>query len=67
MKEGDYMKLKQNLGIICILIGIILALNNTNDYHGLVETIATYVKMYWPLLISVLGIYLLTTPVKKKK
>lgn len=47
--------------------GIILTLDRTNEFKGIVSTIIYYLQEYWPLLITICGVSLLTTPQKTKK
>lgn len=42
-------------------------MDQTKDYQGIVEAMKYYFETYWPLLITFVGIYLLSNPVKKKK
>ena len=61
------MKFKKNTGIVLIILGIILTLDRTNEFKGIVSTIIYYLQEYWPLLITICGVSLLTTPQKTKK
>ena len=61
------MNFKKNTGIVLIILGIILTLDRTNEFKGIVSTIVYYLQEYWPLLITICGVYLLTTPQKTKK
>ena len=61
------MNFKKNAGIVLIILGIILTLDRTNEFKGIVSTIIYYLQEYWPLLISICGVSLLTTPQKSKK
>ena len=59
------MNYKKNPGIVLIILGIIL--DRTNEFKGIVSTIIYYLQEYWPLLITICGVSLLTTPQKTKK
>lgn len=61
------MDLKRNGGIILIMIGIILTMDRTSEFKGIVSMMAYYFKEYWPLILTFLGIYLLSSPRKAKK
>ena len=61
------MYFKKNAGIVLIILGIILTLDRTNEFKGIVSTIIYYLQEYWPLLITICGVSLLTTPQKTKK
>ena len=61
------MNIKKNCGIVLIVLGIILTLDRTNEFKGIVSTIIYYLQEYWPLLITIFGVSLLTTPQKTKK
>lgn len=50
-----------------IILGIILTLDRTNEFKGIVSTIIYYLQEYWPLLITICGVSLLTTPKKQKR
>ena len=58
------MNFKKNAGIVLIILGI---LDRTNEFKGIVSTIIYYLQEYWPLLITICGVSLLTTPQKTKK
>lgn len=49
------------------MLGIILTLEQTKEFEGIIASIIYYVESYWPLVITFMGIYLLTTPVKSRK
>ena len=56
-----------NILNILIILGIILTLDRTNEFKGIVSTIIYYLQEYWPLLITICGVSLLTTSQKTKK
>jgi len=60
------MKIRRNLGIILMMLGVMLTigLNQTNDEW--IVYFENSVKSYWPILLSFLGIYLISSPKKKK-
>lgn len=61
------MDLRKNAGIILVFLGMILTMDRTKDFQGIVATIARYIKGYWPLILCFIGMYIITTPKKKKK
>lgn len=61
------MDFRKNAGIVLILLGIILTMDRTKDFEGIVSTIAYYIKGYWPLILCFIGMYILSSPKKKKK
>ncbi|MFV0393999.1 MAG: hypothetical protein ACK5LC_06340 [Coprobacillaceae bacterium] len=61
------INIKKHLGIVLILVGLILTMDKTIEFNGIVEIIATYIQEFWPVVIVFLGIYLLSNPKKSKK
>lgn len=61
------MDIKKNSGIILIVLGIILTMDRTHEFSGIVSQIAYYIQAYWPLVLTFFGIYLLSSPKKSKK
>ena len=61
------MDIKKNIGIILIMLGLILTMDRTMEFNGIVASISYYLQQYWPLLLVFVGIYLLCCPKKKKK
>lgn len=61
------MNIKKHLGVILILVGLVLTMDKTVEFNGIVETISHYIKEYWPMVLLFLGIYLLSNPRKTKK
>lgn len=61
------MDFKKNSGIILIVLGIILTLDKTNEFKGIVHVIVYYIQEYWTIFITFIGVYLLSTPKKNKK
>ena len=47
--------------------GIILTLDKTNEFKGIVHVIVYYIQEYWTIFITFIGVYLLSTPKKNKK
>ena len=63
----DKINIKKNCGIVLIVLGIILTLDRTNEFKGIVSIIVYYIQEYWPLFITFCGVSLLATPQKTKK
>lgn len=61
------MDFKKNCGIILIALGIILTLDRTNEFKGIVQVIVYYIQEYWTIFITFIGVYLLSAPKKPKK
>ena len=53
------MNIKKNCGIVLIVLGIILTLDRTNEFKGIVSIIVYYIQEYWPLFITFCGVSLL--------
>lgn len=61
------MDIKKNMGIILIMLGLLLTMDRTVEFSGIVSSIVHYIKEYWPLMLMFVGVYLLSSPKKKKK
>lgn len=61
------MNLRKNIGIIMMLLGVLLTINQSGNQNEFIKQIEETVKNYWPLMISFLGIYMVSTPRKKRK
>ena len=46
------MNIKKKLWIVLIVLGIILTLDRTNEFKGIVSIIVYYIQEYWPLFIT---------------
>ena len=60
------MDFRKNAGIVLIILGIILTMDRTQDFQGIVATIEYYVKDYWPLILCFFGMYILFFSKNKK-
>lgn len=60
------MDLRRNLGIIMMMLGVILTINQSGNENEFIKQIEFIVKGYWPLIISFIGIYMISTPRKKR-
>ena len=61
------MNLRKNLGIIMMMLGVLLTINQGEQQKDLIKQIEVMVKTYWPLILSIIGIYMISTPVKRRK
>lgn len=61
------MNLRKNLGIIMMMLGVLLTINQGEQQKDLIKQIEVIVKTYWPLILSFIGIYMISTPVKRRK
>ena len=61
------MNLRKNLGIIMMMLGVLLTINQGEQQKDLIKQIEVMVKTYWPLILSFIGIYMISTPVKTRK
>ncbi len=61
------MNIKKYLGIILVALGIILTLDGTSEFSGIIDYIIINTYNNWPLLLLVLGFYLLTNSGPKKR
>ena len=52
------MDFKKNSGIILIVLGIILTLDKTNEFKGIVHVIVYYIQEYWTIFITFIGVSL---------
>ena len=57
------MNLRKNIGII--MLGVILTINHEQQ-NEFIQQLETSIKAYWPLVISFIGIYMISTPRKRK-
>lgn len=60
------MKIRKNLGIILILLGFILTMDQTSEFSGIIEKMVQFFKEYWSLILVIIGMYLWGEPKKKK-
>ena len=59
------MNLRKNIGIIMMMLGVILTINHEQQ-NEFIQQLETGIKAYWPLVISFIGIYMISTPRKRK-
>ncbi len=50
-----------------MLLGVLLTINQNEYDIQLIKEIQKYAAAYWPLIFSFIGVYLVSTPKKRKK
>ncbi len=60
------MRLRRNIGMCLMLLGVILTINQSDTDNELIESIKRMSETYWPLIISFIGIYLVSVPKKRR-
>lgn len=60
------MNLRRNIGIIMMMLGVLLTINQSGQQNEFLKEIEQLVKTYWPLLLSFIGIYMISTPRKRR-
>lgn len=61
------MNIKRHIGIILVIVGLLLTMDRTVEFQGIVATLAYYIQEFWPMVLLFIGIYLLSNPKKTKK
>lgn len=61
------INIKKHLGIVLIILGVLLTMDKTDEFNGIVNTIAYYIREFWPMVLLFIGIYFLSNPKKSKK
>lgn len=49
-----------------MFFGVLLTVSISNEDLSFIEELAYMFKVYWPLILSFIGIYLVSTPRKKR-
>lgn len=60
------MDLKRNIGIILMMLGVLLTVNQSGENHDFLMNLKEVLQMYWPLILSFIGIYLISMPKRKR-
>lgn len=60
------MEWKKNLGIILLMLGVLLTLDSTSEFKGIISTLLTNIQNYWPIILCLGGLYLICSPSGKK-
>lgn len=61
------MNLRKNIGIIMMMLGVLLTIDQRRQDNELLKQVELVVKTYWPLLLSFIGIYMISIPSKRRK
>lgn len=59
------MNLRKNIGIIMMMLGVLLTINQ-GQQNEFLKQLESSIRAYWPLLISFIGIYMISTPRKRR-
>ena len=60
------MDMRKNVGIILMMLGVLLTINQSGQENEFILQMVSMMKMYWPLILSFMGIYFISVPNKKK-
>lgn len=60
------MNFRKNIGIILMMLGVLLTINQSETRIAFIEQLQSMLYTYWPLLLSFFGIYLVSTPKKRR-
>ena len=61
-----YMNLRKNIGIIMMMLGVLLTINQSGQENEFLRQVELVIKSYWPLILSFIGIYMISTPRKRR-
>ena len=61
-----YMNLRKNIGIIMMMLGVLLTINQSGQENVFLKQVELVIKSYWPLILSFIGIYMISTPRKRR-
>ncbi|MEG0365603.1 MAG: hypothetical protein RR585_02115 [Coprobacillus sp.] len=61
------MNLRKNIGIIMMMLGVLLTINQSGDQNQFLKQVENTLKIYWPLILSFIGIYMISTPRRRRK
>ena len=61
------MNIRRNIGIIFMMLGVLLTINQSDTNNEFLLNIKRTLQIYWPLIISFIGIYLVSLPRKNKR
>ena len=59
------MNLRKNIGIIMMMLGVLLTINQ-GQQNEFMKQLESSIRAYWPLLISFIGIYMISTTRKRR-
>ena len=61
------MNLRRNVGIIMMMLGVLLTINQAGINNEFLIQIRKTLEVYWRLILSFIGIYMISFPKKKNK
>lgn len=61
------MNLRKNIGIIMMMLGVLLTINQSGNQNDFFKQVENTLKIYWPLILSFIGIYMISTPRRRRK
>ena len=61
-----YMNPRKNIGIIMMMLGVLLTINQSGQENEFLKQVELVIKSYWPLILSFIGIYMISTPRKRR-
>lgn len=61
------MNFRRNIGIILMMFGVLLTINQGEYHNDFIMNLRKTLEIYWPLILSFIGIYLVSFPRKNKK
>lgn len=60
------MNIRKNIGIILMMLGVLLTINQSGKENAFLKQLINLLKMYWPMILSFMGIYFISVPSKRK-
>ena len=60
------MDMKRNFGIILMMLVVVLTMNQKVGQEQFMKQALSFIENYWPLVISFIGIYIVSMPKKKR-
>ena len=60
------MNRRKNIGIIMMMLGVLLTINQSGQENEFLKQVELVIKSYWPLILSFIGIYMISTPRKRR-
>lgn len=61
------MNLRKNIGIMMMMLGVLLTINQSGNQNEFLKQVENTLKIYWPLILSFIGIYMISTPRRRRK
>ncbi|MEE0967678.1 MAG: hypothetical protein U0L85_11625 [Bacilli bacterium] len=58
--------MRKNIGIILMFLGVLLTVSFSSNDLSFIEELKNMIVVYWPLLLSFFGIYLVSTPRRRR-